>query len=71
MSFEPTPPYGSGGGPIIDEETGAVVGMIHQPNRGTDLYGQGVPSERIFEVCFLFTSVLYLLIILRCSVFRD
>lgn len=53
MLFKPPPTAGSSGGPIIDEETGAVVGVMlgtRMDNRVEGLRGWGVPSESIFEV---------------------
>ncbi|KAE9410832.1 hypothetical protein BT96DRAFT_912272 [Gymnopus androsaceus JB14] len=53
LLFSPLPTAGSSGGPIIDEETGAVIGVM----LGTRMYsrvegtrGWGVPSETIFEM---------------------
>ena len=53
MLFAPLPTPGSSGGPIVDEQTGAVVGVI----RGTrmdsaveGLRGWAVPAEAIYEV---------------------
>lgn len=53
MHFQPLPTTGSSGGPIIEESTGAVVGVM----LGTQMYssiegmrGWGVPAEAIFEV---------------------
>lgn len=53
MLFKPPPTAGSSGGPIIDEETGAVVGVMlgtRMDNRVEGLRGWGVPSESIFEM---------------------
>lgn len=53
MLFDPPPTPGSSGGPIVDEESGAVVGMILgtlMVNRLEGVRGWGVPSEAIFEV---------------------
>ncbi|KAF5368477.1 hypothetical protein D9758_002379 [Tetrapyrgos nigripes] len=53
MLFRPLPTAGSSGGPIIDEESGAVVGVMlgtRMDNRIEGLRGWGVPSETIFEV---------------------
>ena len=53
MLFTPFPTAGSSGGPIVDEETGAVVGMmlgsrLDDVVQGTR--GWGIPSETIYEV---------------------
>jgi len=51
--FTPTPTAGSSGGPIVDEETGAVVGVIlgsRMDNRVEGVRGWGVPAEAIFEM---------------------
>lgn len=53
MLFKPPPTAGSSGGPIIDEGSGAVVGVMlgtRMDNRVEGLRGWGVPSESIFEV---------------------
>lgn len=53
MFFEPLPTPGSSGGPIVDEESGAVVGVMlgtRMDNRVVGVRGWGVPSETIFEV---------------------
>lgn len=55
MMFTPLPTSGSSGGPIVDEETGAVVGMVlgsqMDGSRVDGMRGWGVPAEVIFEVC--------------------
>lgn len=54
MLFDPPPTPGSSGGPIVEEESGAVVGMMlgtQMRNRLEGLSGWGAPSELIFEVC--------------------
>ena len=53
MLFEPLPTPGSSGGPIVNEETGAVVGAMlstrmYNPVEG--MRGWGVPAEMIYEV---------------------
>lgn len=53
LLFTPLPTAGSSGGPIIDEESGAVVGMMlgtRMDNRVEGVRGWGVPSESIFEM---------------------
>jgi len=53
LIFTPLPTTGSSGGPIIEEESGAVVGMIlgtRMDNRVEGVRGWGVPSESIFEM---------------------
>jgi len=53
LLFEPLPTPGSTGGPIVDEETGAVVGVMlgtRMDNRVEGVRGWGVPSETIFEM---------------------
>ena len=54
MMFTPLPTSGSSGGPIVDEDTGTVVGMVlgsHMDgNRVDGMRGWGVPAEVIFEV---------------------
>jgi len=55
MMFTPLPTAGSSGGPIVDEDTGAVVGMVlgsqMDGSRVDGMRGWGVPAEVIFEVC--------------------
>ena len=69
LYFTPLPTPGSSGGPIVDEENGAVVGVMlgtRMDNRIEGVRGWGVPSEAIFEVNhfvdFLFPSVFLRLI---------
>ncbi|KAJ8084253.1 hypothetical protein PM082_003021 [Marasmius tenuissimus] len=53
MLFAPLPTAGSSGGPIVDEESGAVVGVAlgtRMDNRIEGTRGWGVPSECIFEM---------------------
>jgi len=53
LLFEPLPTAGSSGGPIVDEETGAVVGVMlgtRMDNRVEGVRGWGAPSESIFEM---------------------
>ncbi|PFH50737.1 hypothetical protein AMATHDRAFT_144471 [Amanita thiersii Skay4041] len=53
MLFSPPPTNGSSGGPIVDEESGAVVGMVagtRMDNRVEGLRGWGIPAEAIFEM---------------------
>ena len=59
LLFEPLPTAGSSGGPIVDEETGAVVGIMlgtRMDNRVEGVRGWGAPSETIFEVSQLSLS---------------
>lgn len=57
MMFTPLPTSGSSGGPIVDEDTGAVVGMVlgsqMDGSRVDGMRGWGVPAEVIFEVGFI------------------
>jgi len=54
MMFTPLPTSGSSGGPIVDEDTGAVVGMVlgsqMDGSRIDGMHGWGVPAEVVFEV---------------------
>ncbi|KAK7064431.1 hypothetical protein R3P38DRAFT_2824474 [Favolaschia claudopus] len=53
MFFSPLPTPGSSGGPIVDEDSGAVVGVVlgtRMDNRVEGVRGWGVPSESIFEM---------------------
>ncbi|KAF7339857.1 hypothetical protein MVEN_01902500 [Mycena venus] len=53
MLFSPLPTPGSSGGPIVDEESGAVVGVMlgtRMDNRVEGVRGWGVPAEAIFEM---------------------
>jgi hypothetical protein len=54
MMFMPLPTSGSSGGPIVDEDTGAVVGMVlgsqMDGSKVNGIRGWGVPAEVIFEV---------------------
>ncbi|EMD41685.1 hypothetical protein CERSUDRAFT_90257 [Gelatoporia subvermispora B] len=53
LLFEPLPTPGSSGGPIVDEDTGAVIGVIlgtQMRNRLEGVCGWGVPSETIYEM---------------------
>ncbi|KAF8807182.1 hypothetical protein BYT27DRAFT_6557763 [Phlegmacium glaucopus] len=53
LLFTPLPTAGSSGGPIIDAESCAVVGMMlgtRMDNRVEGIRGWGVPSESIFEM---------------------
>jgi len=54
MMFTPLPTSGSSGGPIVDEDTGAVVGMVlgsqMDGSRVDGMRGWGVPAEIIFEM---------------------
>lgn len=60
LLFEPLPTVGSSGGPIVDEESGAVIGVIvgtRMDNRIEGVRGWGVPSETIFEVCVSYAFI--------------
>ncbi|KAF8641079.1 hypothetical protein AX17_000723 [Amanita inopinata Kibby_2008] len=53
MLFTPQPTAGSSGGPIVDEESGGVVGVMvgtRMDRRVDGLRGWGVPAEAIFEM---------------------
>ncbi|KAF5337395.1 hypothetical protein D9611_003254 [Ephemerocybe angulata] len=53
MLFTPSPTGGSSGGPIVDEETGAVVGMMlgsRMDDHVQGARGWGIPSETIYEM---------------------
>ncbi|KIP11507.1 hypothetical protein PHLGIDRAFT_124897 [Phlebiopsis gigantea 11061_1 CR5-6] len=53
LLFEPLPTPGSSGGPIVDEESGAVVGVIlgtRMDNRVGGVRGWGVPAEMVYEM---------------------
>lgn len=53
LHFEPPPTAGSSGGPIIDEESGSVIGIVlgtQLVNQVEGVRGWGVPAEMIFEV---------------------
>jgi len=53
MHFQPLPTTGSSGGPIVDENTGAVVGVMLGTRMDSSIEGVrgwGVPAETIFEV---------------------
>ncbi|KAH9947980.1 hypothetical protein B0H21DRAFT_690948 [Amylocystis lapponica] len=53
MLFDPPPTPGSSGGPIVDEESGAVVGVMlgtQLQNRIEGVRGWGAPAESIFEM---------------------
>jgi hypothetical protein len=77
MHFQPLPTTGSSGGPIVDENTGAVVGVMLGTRMDSSIEGVrgwGVPAETIFEVRprtrgstfrALLTNLGF-----RCSVFR-
>ncbi|KAJ8508078.1 hypothetical protein ONZ45_g9612 [Pleurotus djamor] len=53
LLFRPPPSAGSSGGPLVDEESGAVVGIMlgtRMDNRIEGVRGWGVPSEAIYEM---------------------
>ncbi|PPQ98962.1 hypothetical protein CVT24_003458, partial [Panaeolus cyanescens] len=53
MLFRPLPTVGSSGGPLVDENSGSVVGVMlgsRMDNRIEGVRGWGVPSETIFEM---------------------
>ncbi|KAI9512643.1 hypothetical protein F5148DRAFT_792680 [Russula earlei] len=53
MLFRPLPTTGSSGGPIVDENTGAVVGVMLGTRMDSTIEGVrgwGVPAETIFEM---------------------
>ncbi|KAI0296583.1 hypothetical protein BC826DRAFT_1003760 [Russula brevipes] len=53
MLFQPLPTTGSSGGPIVDENTGAVVGVMlgtRMDSSVEGVRGWGVPAETIFEM---------------------
>ena len=70
--FQPLPTPGSSGGPIIDEESGAVVGVVVGTRMDSEidgLRGWGRPAETIFEVrIYSVTETFDLTFVNRCSV---
>ncbi|KAJ7107658.1 hypothetical protein C8R43DRAFT_905709 [Mycena crocata] len=53
LLFSQIPTPGSSGGPIVDEESGAVVGVVlgsRMDNRVEGIRGWGVPAEAVFEM---------------------
>ncbi|KAF8895058.1 hypothetical protein CPB84DRAFT_1273220 [Gymnopilus junonius] len=53
LFFTPLPTAGSSGGPIIEEESGAVIGVMlgtRMENHVEGVRGWGVPAETIFEM---------------------
>ncbi|KAI0271509.1 hypothetical protein BC834DRAFT_859961 [Gloeopeniophorella convolvens] len=53
MLFQPLPTAGSSGGPIVDENTGAVIGVMlgtRMDSSVEGVRGWGVPAETIFEM---------------------
>lgn len=58
MLFKPQPTAGSSGGPIVDEESGAVVGVMlgtRMDSAAVGMQGWGVPAEAIYEVRYFFS----------------
>ncbi|EIN13568.1 hypothetical protein PUNSTDRAFT_56321 [Punctularia strigosozonata HHB-11173 SS5] len=63
LLFHPPPTAGSSGGPIVDQESGAVVGIMQghrmdYASRVEGIKGWGVPSEAVFEVSLPFPYIL-------------
>ena len=59
LHFDPPPTPGSSGGPIIDEESGSVIGVIlgtQLVNQVEGVRGWGVPAEMIYEVRSMLNS---------------
>jgi len=59
LLFTPIPNLGSSGGPIVEEESGAVVGVMlgsRMDNCAEGVRGWGVPSEILFEVIYAFNA---------------
>ncbi|KAM5538211.1 hypothetical protein V8D89_008098 [Ganoderma adspersum] len=53
LHFDPPPTSGSSGGPIVDEESGSVIGVVlgtQLVNQVEGVKGWGVPAEMIFEM---------------------
>ena len=70
MLFQPLPTTGSSGGPIVDEGTGAVVGVMLGTRMDSSIEGMrgwGVPAETIFEVRGKATSKFGVTLAFRCS----
>jgi S1-C subfamily serine protease len=59
MLFTPFPTAGSSGGPVVDEESGVVVGMMlgsRMDSHVQGVRGWGIPSETIYEVYISFVA---------------
>lgn len=52
------PPPGSSGGPVVDVETGSVVGIVrgHKMSALEGRRGDAIPAEKVFECKFWFPS---------------
>lgn len=74
MFITPIPTPGSSGGPIIDLESGSVVGVIRgsrMDNRISGLKGWATSAESVYEVGTTQNIAGALFIIYRCSACQD